>query len=74
MKLSVTATHEGSHLALSLLCVSNALFYPVLDGAVFSPITLTPRCGEQGVRCLFLVAGVVMISAVLHLARVLPGD
>lgn len=41
---------------------------------LFSFMTLTPRCGERGVRCLFLVAGVVMISAVFCLARVLPGD
>ena len=73
MELSVTDTHDGSDLALSLLYVSNTPFYPVLDGAVFFFMTLTPRCGERGVRCLSLVACIVMISAVLHLARVLPG-
>lgn len=54
--MGVPTSHEGllpaveADLTLSLLCVSNASFHPVLDWAVFFFVTLIPRCSRQ--KCL----------------------
>lgn len=59
--------------ALFLLYVSKVLFRPVLDRIVFSLATpILKMLWAEAFGVLFLVAGIVMICAILHAVEFLP--